>query len=156
MLTKTTLSAVQALLYLYKHADGSPIPPRRFAEILDASPTYLAKITTLLAKSGIVRSHRGAQGGITLARPAEAISLMDIMQACQGQLVGDFCTDTDDIESVCGFHQAMHEVHRATVSILSRWTLAELGLKPLPLSSLMNAGACWMSHMKTAETEETA
>ncbi len=54
-----------------------------------------------MVKSGIVRSHRGAQGGITLARPAEAISLMDIMQACQGQLVGDFCTDTCVVAPGC-------------------------------------------------------
>jgi Rrf2 family protein len=140
---------------LDNHGDGSPISPRRLADILDASPTYLAKIATLLAKGGIVRSHRGAQGGITLSRPAAVISLMDIMQACQGKLIGDFCEDTDDVESVCGFHQAMHEVHRATVSILSRWTLAELRRNPLPSTSFTHGTDCWMSHIKMTETEET-
>lgn len=132
MLTKTTESAIQTLLYLVLAKRPEPVPPRQIAEALGLSPTYLSKINNLLVKANILRAHRGAQGGVTLARRAGEINLLSIVEACQGQVVGDYCREVSDRRQVCAFHAAMLEVHEALLRILSKWTLADLAAAPAP------------------------
>ena len=134
MLTKTTETGIGALIYLALRKNPAPVTPRRIAAALEVSPTYLAKISNMLVKAGILRSHRGAQGGITLGRAPEEITLLEIVAACQGQVIGSYCQDLEDLEGVCAFHRAMKEIHDLTVKILSRWTLAALIARPGPLS----------------------
>ena len=49
---------------------------------------FLEAILTQLRRAGLVRSQRGPEGGFWLARPAEEISLADIIRAIDGPLVG--------------------------------------------------------------------
>jgi Rrf2 family protein len=49
---------------------------------------FLETILTQLRRAGLVRSQRGPDGGFWLARPAEEISLADILRAIDGQLLG--------------------------------------------------------------------
>ena len=49
---------------------------------------FLETILTQLRRAGLVRSQRGPEGGFWLAKPAEEISLGDIIRAVDGQLVG--------------------------------------------------------------------
>lgn len=132
MFTKTSISAIRALTYLGLNGTGQPVSPRCMAERLGESPTYLAKVVRHLVKAGILRAHRGVSGGVTLNRSPEEISLLSIVEACQGAILGDFCQDADRLEETCAFHQAGAELHEATVGVLSRWTLAELLQKPCP------------------------
>jgi Rrf2 family protein len=132
MLTGTTETAIRALLALGLEGSGEPLPPRRLAARLHCSPSYLAKILGTLAKAGLLRSVRGARGGVLLARPAAEITLLAAVEACQGMVVGDYCRSVDlPGVAVCAFHRAMAEVHRATVAALARWTLADLLADPV-------------------------
>jgi Rrf2 family protein len=49
---------------------------------------FLETILTQLRRAGLVRSQRGPDGGFWLARPAEEITLADIIRAIDGQLLG--------------------------------------------------------------------
>ncbi|MEO7602005.1 MAG: Rrf2 family transcriptional regulator [Sphingomicrobium sp.] len=51
------------------------------------------KLMGQLAASGLLRSHRGAGGGFVLARPADAISLADIVEAVEGPIALAACSD---------------------------------------------------------------
>lgn len=135
MLTKTTEIAIKTLVYLGSHPLPKPLSPRLIGEVLGESQTYLAKIAGLLTKAGILRSHRGTSGGIELALAPEDVPLLDIVQACQGILLPDYCSETDDLSGVCSFHRAMGELHTAIVEVLSRWTLADLLRRTCPLTS---------------------
>ena len=73
MLTKTTVSAIRALIHVGLHGSGGPISPRRIAEQLGESPTYLAKVMRLLVKAGILRAHFGMAGGVVLHAPQKAL-----------------------------------------------------------------------------------
>jgi Rrf2 family protein len=133
MLTRTTETAIRALLVLGLEGAAGPTPPRRLAERLDCSPSYLAKILGMLVKARLLRSFRGARGGVRLARPAEEITLLAVVEACQGMLTADYCRPVDlPGYPVCAFHQAMADVHRATVAALTRCTLADLLARPAP------------------------
>lgn len=145
MLTKTSLSAIRALVYLGLRNSGDPIPPRRIAIALGESATYLAKVIRHLVKAGILRAHRGAGGGVVLHRPPEAVTLRTIVEACQGTILGDFCNATEDLSRVCALHRAGAELHRAIVEVLDRWTLGDFLARPEPSPSLRGQVPCFLA-----------
>ena len=144
MLTKTTISAIRALIYLGFHGSGVPIPPRRIAEQLGESPTYLAKVMRLLVKAGILRAHFGMAGGVVLHRPPESITLLAITEACQGTLLANLCSETDNMAGACAFHQAGAELHQIILGVMSRWTLANFLSNPSPSLRCEGRIRCWM------------
>ncbi len=131
MLNQTTKTAIKVLIYLSLEDGHTPVSPKILAEELSESPSYMAKITGLLVKWGILRAFRGMSGGVTLYRNPEEVTLLEIVEACQGKILGDFCQDTDQFDQVCAFHQAMYQIHHATTAILKQWTLADLAKNPV-------------------------
>ncbi|MGB9689658.1 RrF2 family transcriptional regulator [Thermogutta sp.] len=144
MLTKTTISGLKALVFLGLHPDHQPVSPRVIAQAFGESPTYLAKVLRQLVKAGILKAQRGVAGGVSLNRSPEQISLLSIVEACQGVLLGDFCQETEDLTLTCAFHQAAAELHRVIVDVLSRWTLADMLKRPSPDPSLPEREKCWL------------
>ena len=156
VLTKTSISAIRALVYLGLHDTGEPVSPRHVAGRLGESQTYLAKVMRHLVKAGILRAHRGGGGGVTLNRPPEQITLLAVVEACQGAIQGNFCEDAEDLAKTCAFHQAAGELHRAVVDVLSRWTLAQLLIKPRPSPELVDRHIqCWLAPLPEEDPAET-
>jgi Rrf2 family protein len=147
MLTKTSISAIRALMFLGENGQGVIQSPRNIAEATAESPTYMAKVTRLLVKTGILRAARGAKGGVELNRAPGDITLQAVVEACQGVIVGDFCSPVRDTRSTCAFHRAAHELQQAIVGVLSRWTLADLLEKPRGAQSSKAGIACLMVGM---------
>ena len=54
------------------------------------------KLVSILTKAGLLRSMRGAGGGIMLARPPAAITLADIIEAVEGPIAMTSCVDADN------------------------------------------------------------
>lgn len=143
MLTQTSLTAIRALLHLVQRGEeAQPISPRVLAVAIEASPTYMAKITGLLVKADILRAHHGAHGGVILSRATKDISLLSIIEACQGTVLADYCQECHTPELVCAYHLVMMELHDSIVSVLSRWTLADLAAKPAPSPPLLGQVSC--------------
>jgi Rrf2 family protein len=144
MLTQTSITALRVLVFLGMREGGDPISPRAIAEVLEESPTYLAKIAQHLTRADILRSHRGAAGGVSLSKRAENITLLAVVEACQGVVTADYCEDFDRIGLTCGFHQAMAELHAVIVGVLGKWTVAQLLQKPGPHECLAGKVDCKM------------
>lgn len=144
MLSQTTITAMQTLVYIALNSNGEPVPPGEIADRLGASAAYLSKINTQLVKAHILRSHRGVKGGVTLAKPPQNISLLHVVEACQGMILGDYCSDTDNPDVVCGFHAAMHDLRVSFIEALNRWSVADLARKPLPHPAIRDLVACRM------------
>jgi len=142
MLTKTSLSAIRVLTYLGLYGGGEPLSPRYLAEQLGDSPTYLAKVVRHLVKVRILRAHRGVTGGVVLAKSPRDITLLAIVEACQGASLDNFCEDAGRLSQTCGFHQAAAELHDAIVKVLAHWTLADFLKKPHPSKSLVKRVKC--------------
>jgi Rrf2 family protein len=131
MLTGTSELALRTLVLLALEGGDGPVSPRQMAGRLDASPSYLAKVTGALVNAGILRSIRGAHGGVLLARPPDEITLLSIIEASQGLIVGNYCAGiAGHMKPVCSFHQVMQELHAAMIEVLSRWTLSDLLTSP--------------------------
>ena len=145
MLTKTSETAVRVLVLIAREAGERPVSPGQIAEQLGASPSYLAKISTLLVKADILKTFRGMYGGMKLSHPPEEISLLAIVEACQGKILGDYCQEHPKLKQVCAYHVAMHELQCAIVETLEKWTLAALAAKPAPDLALRDVVSCRMS-----------
>ena len=151
MITQTTETGLQALIYLVLRGREEPVTPRRIAEELGFSPTYLSKTMAMLVKAGLLSAQRGAKGGVALKRPAERVTLLEIVEALQGKVFGRYCdSQPASLRGVCNFHRAMLEVHEATVGILGRWTLSELAARPFANDPAVGDG-CVMSALRRTE-----
>ena len=67
-------------------ADDKPVKAERIATAQEIPLNFLENILGEMRHAGIVRSHRGADGGFRLAKPADQVSIADIIRAVEGPL----------------------------------------------------------------------
>jgi len=142
MLTQTSVTAVRILIHLGQEAPGEVVTLKQIAEAIDESPTYLVKIARHLVRAGILRAQRGKSGGVMLNRAPGSVTLLAIVEACQGIFHGVFCQDTPNLSKTCALHQAGAELHEAITRTLSRWTLADFMAQPCPTKELQSKVRC--------------
>ena len=78
--------AVRAGVELAAAGDEKPVKAERIATAQDIPLNFLENILAELRHAGIVRSQRGAEGGFRLARPADQVTVADVMRAVEGPL----------------------------------------------------------------------
>jgi Rrf2 family protein len=115
---------------------GEALPAARLAEFHGAPGAYLAKHLQALASAGILESVQGPRGGYRLARPAEAISILDIVDAVEGDEPAFRCTEIrqrgpaagppDAYPERCGIARAFDAAEAAWRSELAARTVADL------------------------------
>jgi Rrf2 family protein len=79
--------ALRAAIEIANVADGH-VTAEQVARAQQIPVKFLETILTQLRRAGLVRSQRGPDGGFWLARPADDITLADIIRAIDGQLLG--------------------------------------------------------------------
>ncbi len=100
------------------------------------SSTHVAKLLMLLRQGGFVASTRGQAGGYTLARPAEAILVKDVLAKLGGQLYDErFCVRHAGLDAVCRHavdctvRSLWQEVQEAVDQVLAGVTVRDLVLR---------------------------
>jgi Rrf2 family protein len=78
--------AVRAAVELAAADDEKPVKAERIALAQEIPLNFLENILGELRHAGIVRSHRGADGGFRLAKPAGEVTIADIIRAVEGPL----------------------------------------------------------------------
>lgn len=82
MFSQTVEYALRAVVYLARK-DGEPATNEEVAEATRVRAPYLAKIFQGLVRAGIVRSQRGVGGGMALARPADSLTILEVVNAVE-------------------------------------------------------------------------
>jgi len=124
--------ACRALLSLTLHAENSsPTSVRDIADRTGLPQPYLEQILLALKGAGLVRSKRGVGGGYVLARPAEEITLAQIVSAVDGPIVvGDFgephANGACDHEGQCVLLAIWADVGEQMRLLLEASTLADI------------------------------
>lgn len=77
---------LRAMLDLALYSEKMPVPISSISERQSISENYLEQLMAKLKKANIVKSIRGAQGGYTLAKDIETITVGDILRALEGDL----------------------------------------------------------------------
>ncbi|OHD20198.1 MAG: hypothetical protein A2Y38_03660 [Spirochaetes bacterium GWB1_59_5] len=126
-MSDAALIAVHALAGLAA-APGRRVQSKELAAIIDASENHLAKVMQRLVKASFVKSVKGPSGGFELAKPADAISFRDAIEAVDGPLTGDFCPfRTDRCNPVnCIFGHEISRHSAELVAYLSKRTIADI------------------------------
>lgn len=109
------------------HGSGALAQIEHLAETEAVPSAFLAQILIKLRDYGLITSRRGNQGGYTLARPADEISLYDILVAVEGrclQLSGNF-----DGRSGRRLKQVWNEIGASLAEKTKSYTLNQLSSK---------------------------
>ncbi len=91
----------RAMLFLASLPEGMTTSFREIARRMDIPEEFLAKILKTLVKSNLVKSRRGVHGGYALATAASSISFLNVIEAVEGPISVNTCTDKD--HGGCGF-----------------------------------------------------
>ena len=117
-------------------ADGEkPLKAERIATAQEIPLNFLENILGELRHAGIVRSHRGAEGGFRLARPADEITVADVIRAVEGPLASVRGAPPEEAE-YGGAASALPRVWTAVRANLRRVveqvTIADIAASKLP------------------------
>lgn len=93
---------LRAMVVLAGNEGGNPLSLRQIAEDEQISEQYLEQIFMELKKAELVLSVRGAYGGYRLSRPAEQITVRQILEVLEGPIVPCECLSQELGFSSCG------------------------------------------------------
>ncbi len=108
---------------------GSRLTVAELARGSQASAAFTGKILQRLAAANLVVSRRGYEGGFELARPATAITVLDVVQALDGTLCLNDCAAGGpgcDRSSTCAAQSVWKRAQDAVVAVLQSESLDRL------------------------------
>ncbi len=120
--------ALRAALDLARHADGRR-KSREIGDEMDVPMTYLPQIMAELVRSGLVDSVAGPHGGYVLARPATAMSLLEVIEAVEGDPVSTECVLRGGPcrwDGICAIHVPWSRAQQAMLEQLGATSLADV------------------------------
>lgn len=129
MLSRTAVHAIRALSRLALLPEGSFAGALDLAKQIDAPRNYLGKLLQNIAVTGLVESKKGAGGGFRLARPAEKISLLDVVDPIDHVIKWERCILGQDIcsnESPCALHPRWAKLREIYIELLSSTTIDDV------------------------------
>jgi Rrf2 family cysteine metabolism transcriptional repressor len=91
MLSITSKSpyAVRALVELHRLSDAEPVPIAELARRGDIPVQFLEQLFATLRRAGLLRSQRGVKGGYSFARPAEQVTVLEVVELLDGPVGAD-------------------------------------------------------------------
>jgi Rrf2 family protein len=132
-LSKRGEYGLRAMVDLASQAPGSVVSTKEIAQREQIPVKFLEQILLTLRHAGLLHSRMGLGGGYSLAKPAEDITLGQIVRVldgplapirCVSQMAYEACACPD--EKTCGLRLVMADVRNAISSILDRTTLADV------------------------------
>ncbi|MCB9383515.1 MAG: Rrf2 family transcriptional regulator [Bryobacterales bacterium] len=144
MMSTTSQYALRALARLSREPSGAAVLGRDLARESDIPANYLSKLLWQLRNAGLVQATRGARGGYRLARPADQVRLIDVVEvfdpvhARPACLMGrGECNERD----ACAAHHAWKGVRDVYLEFLEKTPLAKIaGGETPPREAALNAG----------------
>ncbi len=138
MINISKLADYSTVIMAYLARTGTAQNARDIAQATHIALPTVSKILKILAKANLLESHRGAKGGYDLARPAEKISLADIINAFDGGIGLTECSRAAGlcaVEEACGIRHSWRNIGLIVRELLEQVTLAEM-LKPKTIKAL--------------------
>ena len=119
----------RALLDLALYQGDEPVLLKDIAQRQQISPQYLEHLIAPLIAGGIVRTTRGAKGGVSLAKHPKEIKLSEVIQLLEGSIALAECVNSPEICSrskLCATRDIWGELKQAMDGILKSTTLQDL------------------------------
>ena len=130
-ITRQADYALRAIIYLARLDEISRAPTNQIAKEQKIPPSFLAKIISQLAIAGLIHTTRGAKGGVSLAKPAGEISVLDVVQAIDGPVFLNECTEnakTCPFQDSCPLRDLWCEARATLIEKLSGATFTKANI----------------------------
>jgi Rrf2 family protein len=127
--------AVRAVIELAAAQDEKPVRAERVATAQDIPLNFLENILSELRHAGIVRSQRGPEGGFRLAKPADEVSIADVIRAVEGPLAtvrGGRPEDSTYPGAAADLPRVWIAVRKSLRSVVEDVTVADVAKGQLP------------------------
>lgn len=121
--------ALRAVFDLASRETGDPIKIAKIAERQQIPQKFLELILSQLKQGGFLGSRRGADGGYFLARPADSITVGEVLRHIDGPTSRAGRSQGGDSPSDSPFPELWERVDRALSSVIDRTTFADLVLR---------------------------
>ena len=122
--------AVVTMSAAARHCGGARVSAAQLAAETGLPAATVQKLVSKLSAAGLLRSARGAGGGLKLARPAAAITLADIVEAVEGPIALTACVDQGrhdcSLEGACAVRPHWGVVNEAMRGALAGVPLTRL------------------------------
>jgi Rrf2 family protein len=131
-ITRQADYAVRAMMYLSLLGPDQRAATSQIAQEKQIPPSFLAKIVSQLSVAGLLQTSRGAHGGVSLARPPEQISLLDVVEAIDGPILLNDCVSDHNnclFEDDCPMKPVWCDAQAELVERLRGISFAEIGRK---------------------------
>jgi len=119
--------AVRAILDLALRPNSERASCEEIARRQNIPVAFLTKICARLAAEGLIQSQRGVNGGVWLARPAQEITLLEVVEAIDGPITFNRCNRQPsecDRSRTCPVHSVWFELCRDFRARLSSYNFA--------------------------------
>jgi Rrf2 family protein len=128
-ISRRTDYAVRVMVTLAGYPPGERVSTPRIQAATQVPGAFLQRIVATLRRAGLVHAHPGTAGGLHLARPAEAITLLDVHSAVEGPIHVSDCVDdprTCARSGPCTVRPQWERLQEVLVNELRATTLADL------------------------------
>ncbi len=128
-ITRQADYAVRAVLHVAQLKENERLATSVIAEEENIPLPFLAKIVSQLSVKGILDAMRGASGGVRLARPAAEISLLEVIEAIDGEISLNRCVLNEEAcpsTATCPVHEVWCEAQRDLVRRLQETKFDQL------------------------------
>ncbi len=129
LLSKSAIYGLRAILYIASLKSDDFVPVRVISAELKISFHFLAKILQSLTQTGILKSFRGPNGGVALARRPDSVKLNELIEAIEGPRKSHQCIlgfPGCGVEKPCPLHHKWEETQSRMDAIFEETTIGEL------------------------------
>ncbi|TET56643.1 MAG: Rrf2 family transcriptional regulator [Dehalococcoidia bacterium] len=120
---------LRALLDLALHQGAGLVRLKDIARRQDISLHYLERLIAPLIAAGLVKSTRGARGGVLLIKAPSQVKLSEVIQALEGSIAPVGCVNNPALcqrSALCVTRDVWSELMEAMVQVLDATTLQDL------------------------------
>ncbi len=128
-LTKKGDYAVRAMLALARDPGERPVSARRIADAMDIPVRFLPQVLSDLSRAGLVDAAPGRAGGYRLTRPAADVTLLEVIEAVEGDSRRRTCVlrgGPCGLDGHCDVHPVFFAAQEALLAELRGATLADM------------------------------
>ncbi len=118
-INRQTDYAVRVILALAKRGEGAKLSTSEIQQEMQIPASFMSRIVAQLARTGLLNTFPGREGGLMLPRPAEQITLKDVVEAFEGPILLSACLQAKGEED-CPF--------RATCPVRTKWGRVQVAM----------------------------
>jgi len=158
-ITRAADYAVRVMVHLASLPAGSRVQKNALVELSEAPESFLSKVLQRMVAKGLITSRRGGGGGFEIARPAQEVSVLTVVEAIDGPIHLNLCVPGAsgcERSLACAVHPVWVEARGALTKVLGRATMDRLARKRRTVQSSTTDGLGPIEGGRAAGLDEAA